>query len=66
MHKFDGSLEDIFDLQDQVTASVVGLIAPTVERAEIGRANQKPTDKLDSYDLYSPSFRWHKVAASEL
>jgi TolB-like protein/class 3 adenylate cyclase len=50
--KFDGSLEDIFDLQDQVTASVVGLIAPTVERAEIGRANQKPTDKLDSYDLY--------------
>jgi adenylate cyclase len=50
--KFDGSLEDVFDLQDQVTTSVVGLIAPTVERAEIERANQKPTDKLDSYDLY--------------
>ena len=33
--KFDGSLEDVFDLQDQVTTSVVGLIAPTVERAEI-------------------------------
>jgi TolB-like protein/class 3 adenylate cyclase len=50
--KFDGSLEDVFDLQDQVTTSVVGLIAPTVERAEIERASQKPTDKLDSYDLY--------------
>lgn len=50
--KFDGSPEDVFDLQDQVTTSVVGLIAPAVERAEIERANRKPTDKLDSYDLY--------------
>jgi len=50
--KFDGLLEDMFDLQDQVTTSVVGLIAPTVERAEIERATQKPTGKLDSYDFY--------------
>ena len=42
----------MFDLQDQVTTSVVGLIAPTVERAEIERATQKPTGKLDSYDFY--------------
>jgi hypothetical protein len=50
--KFDGALEDVFALQDQVTASVVGLIAPKLEQAEIERARQKPTDRLDSYDLY--------------
>jgi TolB-like protein/class 3 adenylate cyclase/tetratricopeptide (TPR) repeat protein len=50
--KFDGGLEDIFDLQDQVTSSVVGLIAPKLEQAEIERAKHKPTERLDSYDLY--------------
>jgi len=50
--RFDGRLEDIFDLQDQVTMSVVGLIAPKLEQAEIERAKQKPTDSLDSYDFY--------------
>ena len=50
--KFDGALEDIFDLQDQVTMSVVGLIAPRLEQAEIERAKHKPTDRLDSYDFY--------------
>jgi len=50
--KFDGALEDVFALQDQVTTSVVGLIAPTLELAEIERARQKPTDRLDSYDFF--------------
>jgi TolB-like protein/class 3 adenylate cyclase len=50
--KFDGALEDVFGLQDQITTSVVGLIAPTLEQAEIERAKQKPTDRLDSYDFY--------------
>jgi adenylate cyclase len=50
--KFDGELEDIFDLQDKVTACVVGIVAPTIEQAEIERAKHKPTDRLDSYDLY--------------
>lgn len=50
--KFDGGLEDVFDLQDQVTSSVVGLIAPKLEQAEIERARQKPTDSLDSYDFF--------------
>src|SRR6202140_2170006 len=50
--KFDGALEDVFGLQDQITTSVVGLIAPTLEQAEIERARQKPTDRLDSYDFY--------------
>ena len=50
--KFDGALEDVFGLQDQITTSVVGLIAPTLEQAEIERAKLKPTDRLDSYDCY--------------
>jgi TolB-like protein/class 3 adenylate cyclase len=48
--RFDGGLQDIFDLQDQVTASVVGAIAPKLEQAEIERAKRKPTENLDAYD----------------
>jgi TolB-like protein/class 3 adenylate cyclase len=50
--RFDGGLGDIFDLQDQVTESVVGAIAPAVEKAEIERAKRKPTANLDAYALY--------------
>ncbi len=50
--RFDGSLEDIFGLQDQVTASVVGAVAPRLEEAEIERAHRKPTEMLDAYDYY--------------
>jgi TolB-like protein/class 3 adenylate cyclase len=50
--RFDGGLGDIFDLQDQVTESVVGAIAPAVEKAEIERAKRKPTDSLDAYAIY--------------
>ena len=45
-------LEDIFDLQDQVTSSVIGAISPLVERAEIERAKRKPTGSLQAYDYY--------------
>jgi adenylate cyclase len=50
--RFDGSLEDIFELQDQVTASVVGAIGPKLEQAEIERAKRKPTESLDAYDYF--------------
>lgn len=50
--RFEGTLDDIFGLQDQVTASVVGAIAPQLERAEIERAKRKPTESLDAYDYY--------------
>jgi TolB-like protein len=49
---FDGAMEDIFDLQDRVTASVVGAIAPKLEQAEIERAKRKRTDNLDAYDYF--------------
>jgi adenylate cyclase len=46
--RFDGPLKDIFDLHDQVTASVVGVIAPKLEQAEIERSRRKPTESLDA------------------
>ncbi len=50
--RFEGSLEDVFDLQDQVTASVVGAISPKLEQAEIERSSRKPTESLNAYDYY--------------
>jgi TolB-like protein/Tfp pilus assembly protein PilF len=50
--RFDGSLEDIFDLQDKVTVSVVGAIAPKLEQIEIERAKRKATESLDAYDYF--------------
>jgi len=50
--RFDGGLGDTFDLQDRVTESVVGAIAPAVEKAEIERVKRKPTESLDAYTLY--------------
>ncbi len=61
--RFDGGLGDVFDLQDQVTESVVGAIAPAVEKAEIERAKRKPTESLDAYALYlRGSARLYQVA----
>ena len=50
--RFEGTLNDIFELQDQMAESVVGAIAPQLERAEIERAKRKPTESLDAYDYY--------------
>src|SRR4051794_20153678 len=50
--RFDGSLGDIFELQDQVAPSVVGAIEPRLLRIETDRASRKPTENLDAYDLY--------------
>jgi len=67
--RFDGTLEDIFDLQDQVTSSVVGAIAPMLQREEIKRARRKPTENLDAYDYYLRGLasirRWTREANSE-
>jgi len=49
--RFDGALDDIFELQDQVASSVVGAIEPKLRHSEIERAIRKPTESLDAYDL---------------
>jgi adenylate cyclase len=55
--RFDGGLEDIFNLQDSITENVVGAIEPSIFATEIARARAKPTERLDAYDLYLRSLR---------
>jgi TolB-like protein/class 3 adenylate cyclase len=50
--RFEGGDGDVFNLQDQVTASVVGAISPTLERAEIERSRRVPIEHLHAYDFY--------------
>jgi adenylate cyclase len=57
--RFDGSLEDVFDLQDQVATGVAGVIEPTLQAAETARSARRPTNDLTAYDLFLralPSF----------
>jgi TolB-like protein/tetratricopeptide (TPR) repeat protein len=49
---FDGSLEDVFDLQDKVAVSVAGVIEPALQTAEMRRSAARPTTDLGAYDLY--------------
>jgi len=61
--RFDGALDDVFDLQDQVASSVVGAIEPRLRRSEIERAIRKPTESLDAYDLYLRALaEFHKLS----
>jgi adenylate cyclase len=50
--RFDGSLEDVFELQDQVATALAGVIEPTLQVAEIRRSADRPTHDLTAYDLY--------------
>ncbi|WOH51162.1 adenylate/guanylate cyclase domain-containing protein [Bradyrhizobium sp. sBnM-33] len=65
--RFDGALEDIFDLQDDITLRVVGAIAPKLEHAEIVRAMRKPTESLDAYDYYLRGMsNFHKAGREDI
>ena len=68
--RFDGLLDDVFDLQDRVTSSVIGAISPQLERAEIERAQRKPTESLRAYDYYlralAASYRFTREANLEM
>jgi len=50
--RFDGSLEDVFELQDKVALSIAGVIEPTLQAAEMRYAVDRPTNDLTAYDLY--------------
>lgn len=50
--RYDGAFEDVFELQDKVTSSVVSTIEPKVQESEIKRAQAKVTENLTAYDLY--------------
>jgi adenylate cyclase len=57
--RFDGSLDDVFDLQDRVAISVAGVIEPTLEAAETRRSAERPTCDLTAYDLYLRALPLH-------
>ncbi len=50
--RFDGSLEDVFELQDKIAISVAGVIEPALQAAEMRRSASRPTTNLSTYDLY--------------
>jgi len=67
--RFDGALDDIFDLQDQVASNVAGAIEPKLRQSEIERASRKPTANLTAYDLYlralAQSYRYTEEGVAE-
>ena len=50
--RFDGALEDFFELQDRITTSVVGVVASRLDQAELARVATRPVSNLDAYDVY--------------
>ena len=50
--RFDGSLEEVFELQDRVASSVAGIIEPILQASEVRRSSERPTSDPTAYDLY--------------
>jgi len=63
--RFDGTLDNIFEFQDQVTGNVVGAIAPKLNQAEIERAKRKTTQNLDAYDCFLRALSLQYVVTKE-
>jgi TolB-like protein len=64
--RFDGSLEDVFDLQDQVATSVAGVIEPALQAAETARSAGRPTIDLTAYDLYLRAYAMYLSSARHI
>jgi len=64
--RFDGSLEDVFDLQDKVAISVAGVIAPALQAAETARSAGRPTADLTAYDLYLRAYAMFFSSARQI
>lgn len=72
--RYEGAAADIFSFQDRITEGVVGVIEPTIRRAEIERARRKPASSLDAYDLFlralpliqAPGYRGYEEALALL
>jgi TolB-like protein/predicted ATPase/DNA-binding winged helix-turn-helix (wHTH) protein/class 3 adenylate cyclase len=64
--QFDGGLEDVFDLQGEVAASVAGVIEPALQDAETARSTSRPTTDLTAYDLYLRAHAMYWSSAREI
>src|SRR5213079_3217854 len=62
--RFDGSLDDVFELQDKVALSVAGVIEPALQSAETARSTNRPTNDLTAYDLYLRAYSMVLSSAS--
>ena len=65
--RYEPKLEDIFDIQDEITGAVIGAIAPELSRAEQDRARKKSLENLDGWDYFQRGM-WHfnKMSAEEV
>jgi len=64
--RFDGSFEDVFDLQDKVASSVAGVIEPALQAAETARSAGRPTEDLTAYDLYLRAYAMALSSAAQI
>jgi adenylate cyclase len=64
--RFDGSLEDVFDIQDKVASSVAGVIEPALQAAETARSANRPTADLTAYDLYLRASAMFRSSARQI
>jgi hypothetical protein len=64
--RFDGSLEDVFELQDNVAVSVAGIIEPALQAAETARSVGRPTTDLTAYDLYLRAYAMALSSARQI
>jgi TolB-like protein/class 3 adenylate cyclase len=64
--RFEGSLEDIFELQDHVAISVAGVIEPALQAAETARSVRRPTSDLTAYDLYLRAYEMVVASSAQL
>jgi len=64
--RFDGSLEDVFDLQDRVASNVAGIIEPALQAAETARSAHRPTADLTAYDLYLRAYAMFLSSAKQI
>src|SRR6516165_11254598 len=64
--RFDGSLEDVFELQDRVALCVAGVIEPTLQAVESARSADRPTNDLAAYDLYLRAYEMYFSSAQEI
>jgi TolB-like protein len=64
--RFDGSLEDVFEFQDRVAASVAGIIEPALQAAETARTVGHPTDDLTAYDLYLRAYAMYLSSSRQI
>ena len=64
--RYDRNVSDIFALQDEIAASVAGIIEPTLAGAEQQRVLRKPPERLDAWEAYQRGlWHFHKYTAEE-